>query len=165
MSTAFRTTWHPLYLSDHFWTFLSIRIHFSMAVCCLHTKLTKTCVFQHTLTHSAYKILKDTSLLCFGGKWKTHWQVHYSIASRTLTEGTSYNQGQTTTIQCTRPPSLSSLPITITLQRRKSRNSLKCPRIIRPASDSASKYRVIMSTRQGWIRAHRPRPSIKGLRW
>lgn len=127
----------------------------------------KSMRFSAPLTPSDHRILRHLSALlqCKLKDTHTHTHVQYSTPSHILMEGTCYNQGQTTRIQCTKLPSLSSLPINITLQTTECRNSLKYPCIIRKASNSEPKYRVIITTRQGWIKAHRPPPSAQGISW
>ena len=69
----------------------------------------------------------DTSLLFFGANWKTRWHVYRSIATYTLRMGTSHSQGQTIRIWCTMLPTLSSLTLTNTLQKKKIRKIFEVP--------------------------------------
>jgi hypothetical protein len=108
---------------------------------------------------------QDSSLLFLSTKHKTHWHVHHSTASHTLMDRTSYNEGQTTTIQCTMLPSLNSLPSTSSLPTRKRVTSLKYPHIIRPAPNSEPQYSVIMSNTEQWTKTSWSAPSVKGLSW
>jgi hypothetical protein len=81
--------------------------------------------FSTFLTPSVHKNL-ITPLCSSLVQTAIHADVHLSIATDTLKEGTTNNQGQTIRIWCTMLTSLSHLPLTRTLLMKKCRNYLKC---------------------------------------
>ena len=77
------------------------------------------------VTPSAHRNL-DTSLLFFGGTWRTRWHVCRSIATHTLRMGTSHSQGQTIVYNAAN----SQQSNTNTLWTKKCGNFLKYLRIL-----------------------------------
>jgi hypothetical protein len=80
--------------------------------------------YQHFLTPAHKNLI--TPLCSSLVQSARHDDVHLSIATNTLKEGTTNSQGQIIRIRCTMLTSLSPLPLTRILQIKKCGNYLKC---------------------------------------